>query len=393
MSVTELNPYNKTVPSSKYSANNPYVGLTYKKTGWQNFLSALGIRTQADAWQENMQVQANEWESAMQMKLRDEQYELPINQVSRMKAAGINPDLQGGNGIDSGSAVAMPEDPSTPMQTSGDEGMIWNFASNIMSLFSTALGMTEGIQGVVRNRLDNTFQAMTNESFLSDFAGKMFPYFLPQTPSDEISDDGSALSWQGQAYEMAKLFAGKMPKKMQQSFLNKVQGFWNSAPGTAEAYKNWRERVQNRKGYSVESHTNYSEEDDVLAVISDELGKLNEKVIKSSMSREVSENENAETYANSLDSSLQASAENATNLVTKQNMDMTGILRSSVESMIKRLDGMSQEKGVKGGIASAMMALLSVLQLYITTQGMPSFNRSSSMDSKGNTKVQTSLSF
>lgn len=393
MSVTELNPYQKSVPSTKYSQNNPYVGLTYKKTGWQDFLTALGIRTQADAWQENMQVQANEWESAMAMKLRDEEYNSPTNQVARMKAAGINPDLNGGNGIDSGEAVAMPEDPSTPMQTTEDGVQIVDFANNVMSLFSTALGMTQGIQGIVRNRLDNTFQSLQNESFFSDFAERLYPYFLPLTPDDQVYDDGTTLSWQGQAYEMAKIFSGKMPKKMKHRFLDKVSAYWNSAPGNAEAYKAWRDRVQSRKGYFVDSATNYSEEDDVLLVISDELGKLNEKVIKSGMTREVAENKNAETYANSLDSSLQAATENAANRVTKQNMDMTEILRSSVETMIKRLDALSQQDNRRGHVATAMMSLLSVLQLYITTQGMPSFNRSSSMDSNGNTKVQTSLSF
>lgn len=393
MLVTELNPYQKSVPSTKYSQNNPYVGLTYKKTGWQDFLTSLGIRTQADAWQENMQVQANEWESAMAMKLRDEEYNSPTNQVARMKAAGINPDLNGGNGIDSGEAAAMPEDPSTPMQTTEDGVQIVDFANNVMSLFSTAIGMTQGIQGVVRNRLENTFKDLENDAFLSDFAERMFPYFLPPTPDDEVQEDGTATSWQGLAYERARVFSRKLPKKFRDNFLNKVSAFWNSAPGNAEAYKSWRDRVQSRKGYYVDSATNYSEEDDVLLVISDELGKLNEKVIKSGMTREVAENKNAETYANSLDSSLQAATENAANRVTKQNMDMTEILRSSVETMIKRLDALSQQDNRRGHVATAMMSLLSVLQLYITTQGMPSFNRSSSMDSKGNTKVQTSLSF
>lgn len=372
------------------TVQNPYVGRTYKETPWQSLLSHYGIRTQADAWQENMAVQAAEFDSAYQMKLRDEEYNLPVNQVARMRAAGLNPDIEGGKNLSSGEAQPMPEDPSTPMQSTGNE--VGDFANNILGLFSTAIGMSQGIQGVVANRLSNTMQSLQNESFLAQFAEGMFPYFLPNTPDNVVLDDGSEHTWKYDALQRAKMFAGGLPQFIQNRFIDLVQGYWNSVPGDSAAWSAWHDRVTNRKGYFNESSTFYDEADDVLRIISDELGSLQERVVKSGMKAETAENENSEEYFNALDATQQAEAENATNRVTEANMDMTALLREHLDNIIQKLDKASKDKGWKGNIATIMMSLLSVFQLYISTQGAPSVSRSSSVGPKGVTNSQT-LSF
>lgn len=376
---------------SDLNAANPYKGAAKKYwiSPWQDFLSLLGIRTKSDAWRENMYIQEKEYDAAIAQKQYDEEYNLPVNQVARMRAAGLNPDISGGDGIDSGSAAPLGEDPSTPMQSTGDEETIMNFANGVFSLFSTAIGLTSGVQGVVRNRLENNLLSIQGESSLAQFAEQMFPFFLPNTPDPEIGEDGSVTSWQSRALGQAQLFTRGMPKKMQDRFLTQIYGYWNSAPGEAKSYDEWKNRVTSRKGYYNEKNYMYSESDEVLQIISSEFQEMNEKIAKMQQDTAVSgeeaqqaQNENIRDYATALDGTLQGETENAENKVKKQNAEMVGIMRDSLSNMIKGLEKLSNEPGFKGGIASTMMALLSMFQLYISSQGMPSV-RSSSMQSSG----------
>lgn len=373
--------------NNPYRNPNPYTGgvPSYRESGWQGFLRAIGFRTGADAWKENMAIQASEYDAALAQKEYDENYNLPIHQVARMRAAGINPDLNGGDGIDAGSAAPLGEDPSTPMQSQGDEGQLMNFANGVLGCFSSAIGLVGSIQGIQRNRLQNDLSAMQNESFMADFAKGMFPYFLPTSPENLVNEDGSEISWQMQALERAQAFAGKLPKNMRSKFLSQVQGYWNSAPGNADAYKEWYERVNSRKGYFNESSYFYDDADSVLRIISDELQDTNERIYKlqqkasqTDASADIAENENREEYAETLDAGLQASAENAENRVNKANNEMVGVMRESLNRMIQKLDEASKHSGVKGGLASVAMAMLSAFQLYISSQGMPGVSRSNS---------------
>lgn len=393
MSPLELAAQNKpqkSVPSGGLYDNNPYRDQEYYESPWQGFLYNLGFRTQADAWRENMSVQAAEYDAAIAQKLRDEEYNSPLQQAARLRAAGINPDLEGGANVDPGSAAPMPEDPSTPMQSTGEEGSIMNFANGVLGCFTSALGIASSIQGVQRNRLQNNLLSLENESNFSEFARKMFPFFLPESPETKTLEDGSSQSWQYGALERAKLFAGNMPRSMQRKFLSSVQSFWNSAPGSAEAYKSWRDRVTNRKGYYNDSSYFYDESDQVLRVIADglqstneDIYKLRQKADKSAALADDAENKNREDYATELDGKLQGAAENAANDVSKQNNEMVGIMRQSLTKMIHNLDKLSKESGLKGGLATIAMSLLSMFQLYISTQGMPSISRSSSFSNKG----------
>ena len=129
---------------------NPYRGIEYTKSPWQKFLSWLGFRTEADAWKENMAVQANEYDAGIVQKAYDEDYNDAQSQVQRMKAAGLNPDLDPSS-VSPGESASMGEDPSVPMQTTGEESQVYQFATGIMSIASTAIGLVGSIQGISRN--------------------------------------------------------------------------------------------------------------------------------------------------------------------------------------------------------------------------------------------------
>ena len=372
---------------------NPYRNQVYHTSPWQNFLSAIGFRTEADAFKENMAVQAAEYDAAIAQKAADEQYDSAAEQTARLRAAGLNPDLNGGQNVSAGEAAGLPQDPSTPMQTTGAEGALGEVASTAFQLASgclnavaTATGIVQSVQGIRRNHLDNIMQSINNEAGLQSLADQVLPYLIPATNEGLFDEQGDLFgTWKNNAYEAAKFFTGNMPKKMRGKFESALLSRLNSAPTERKAYEEWSGRVKARKDLFREKSEFYSEEDDILRIVSEGLGQMNEKITKAMQEvnltgaeAQTEENKNSEEYFKTLDSNLQARAENSANNVTLLNNQMVGIMRESLNSIVKDLDKASKEGGVKGGLASVAMAIISSLQLWISTQGAPSVSRSSS---------------
>lgn len=261
---------------------NPYRGQRYEKSPWQNILTALGFRTQADAWAENMNVQAAEYDAAIAQKAYDEQYNSATAQAERLRAAGVNPDISGGENISPGEAASLPQDPSTPMQSTGQEealGQVASFASTIMSCFSTAVGMVQSFQGIYSNRLDNTIKSFKTEGEFQKFVREIAPQLTPDSPEDDVLEDGETQTWEYRAWMMAKMFAKKnLPRKFRQKFVDSIYQFWNSAEARPMVFEKWMKGIQNEKGYESERNTWYSPERRVLRSLYKRLGEAKERI-------------------------------------------------------------------------------------------------------------------
>lgn len=371
-------------------AANPYRNQPYKESGWQKFLSSLGFRTQADAWKENMSVQAAEYDAALAQKEFDTNYNDPQSQVARMKAAGLNPDIDPSS-IDSGSAAPMGEDPSTPMQATGDEGNIISVAQTaanmILSGFSSAFGLVTNIQGIHRNSLQNDILSLQGEEGINNMAQSIWQNFLPTAPQDETMIN--PFDWKAQALKNAESFSRRrLPRKFRQKFVDTVQSYWESAPGESAAYKTWLDRVRNRKGYYQDSQEFYSDIDDVLAIISEPLAKMSEKIFTQAQKTDLAELESGEAqakdneeYYNSLDSSLQGQSENAANQLSKTNNEMAETLNASLNKIVSGLEEKSKEGGIAGAISQFALVTIASVRLWLANVGMPSVSRSSSQSS------------
>lgn len=348
----------------KLSSSNPYfnsaTGQDYHVSGWQQFLKTLGFRTGYDAWKENMGVQAAEYQAGLEQKAYDEEFNLPVNRVARLRAAGINPDLDGGKGFDSGSAAPMGEDPSTPMQSTGDEAQLQNFANGVLSVFTTGLGIVQSMQGITRNRIQNLLLGTQTEQVFSDWTKGKSLDFLPDKPDALVDENGSAISWQQQALQKAQIFAKKsLPKKMQQKFLDQVTAYWNGAPGTTEAYDKWREEQEARFKYGMSRGT-YGDltEDDVLYGMTKPLADLALRALKGNMTADAEHAENQATFEEQLDPALAATAQNSQNQATKATNDMNAMLRGTMVEILSFLKDASSGRGVGAGLAKIAMALL-----------------------------------
>lgn len=122
---------------SLFSAN-PYRNLTYKKTGFQDLLSALGFRTDYDRWREDAQVNANEYDAGIFSMMQQNDFNSPLSQADRMRQGGMNPDLLGIGDVASGAQPT--EDPNGMNSNSGNEEFT-NFGETIASVFSRAMAI------------------------------------------------------------------------------------------------------------------------------------------------------------------------------------------------------------------------------------------------------------
>lgn len=359
---------------------NPYRNASYRVSPWQQFLSWLGFRSKADDWKENMAVQAQEYDASILQKAYNEDYDDPSSQVARMKAAGLNPDIDPSS-IDSSSSSPMPEDPSTPMMADTPQATIASFADGIMNIASTAIGIVGSVQGIARNALQNRILSIEGEQGISALAEKMAPYFLPE--SDKLTEDG--YSWQYQALEGAKIFSRSMDKRSQKRFLDTIQSYWHGAYGSAKSYEEFKHNLESKFSHQLSTHTLEDDFGQLNIILAEELGKANQDILKlskiaekASLKSETAESEYNAEYFNELEGQAIAGSENAQADFNETNLKMNDILNESIGRIIDRLEKSRQEGGIGGGLSSVALALLASFRLMISTQGLPSVSRSSS---------------
>lgn len=358
--------------------NNPYRNPTYKESPWQGVLSSLGFRTQSDAWSENMAIQAKEYDAAIAQKLRDEEYNDPMNQVSRLRAAGINPDLEGGADVDSGSAAPMPEDPSTPMQATGDEPKLIEFGNLVLSSLSSALGLVNGVQGIFRNRAENMLSESRVEEAVRSLSKGIFLDSLPNQPYTELDNEGIELA-QVQGLQMAESIIGKMPKNIRKRAMKYVNGYWNSAPANAEAFKTWLQGAQSEKGYFKETSEFYSFYPNLMRKIYRPLGqaaediyKLQQDAAKTGAENDVKEEQNRGVYLDSIDPKSAAAAENATNNSVATQKSIDSVINGAMKEITDSLNAASKKGGIEGMFASSLLVVMAMNRMQMLPS-LPSF--------------------
>lgn len=369
------------------SVSNPYANQHYRESPWQFFLSNLGFRTQADAWRENMAVQAAEFDSALQQKAADMEYNDPVHQLERMRAAGLNPDIDGGSSISPGEAPALPQDPSTPMQATSDGDQIMPIVNGIMSAFSTAVGMVGSFQGIQKNALNNKILAYQGESDFSKFAESISGMFLPESPEPAGMMNG--FDWKAQALRNAETYANQhLPKKMRQKFLDFQHQYWTSAAGEGLSYEDFKNRINSKRDYYFEKNTNWDEFDSVLQTIVEPLAKMNEKIYAQSQKTSLKQGEAAEVgaqtekaYQQELSGSEMAEAQNQSNRSASAASENMAIIQETIRAITRGLESSSKKGGIEGAVSSIALALISGLYLYTQSGIHPSISRSEGSNS------------
>lgn len=126
-------------------------------------------------------------------------YESPVQDVARQRAAGLNPDLLGLSGADAGQGPASLGNGISPVKTNMDLGidvfsLIAGTLTNLASLGMTAAGLGPNIQGA-KLRNDLTAQSIENAGITHDILQQ-------QLSGQQLSNEGKELKNVADAYKL-----------------------------------------------------------------------------------------------------------------------------------------------------------------------------------------------
>lgn len=90
--------------SSGTSPMNPYNNIDPNKSlsWWNRFTDSLGFTNHSGQLNQQYDLLSSQWESEYALALQDREYNSPQAQVERLRSAGMNPDLNGGQNISPG---------------------------------------------------------------------------------------------------------------------------------------------------------------------------------------------------------------------------------------------------------------------------------------------------
>lgn len=155
-------------------ANNPYLVANnnpFQGTLLQNIGEAFGDFSAEFNYYQNLRSQANQYFANVVDQMRQQEYNSPSAEVARMRAAGINPDLNGGQNIDPGSA-AENDQPLQPMEANNGQTGIAEVTSLAVGFLSNVISMYQGIQSIKAGNLGLVASEIDNHNSALDFAQK-----------------------------------------------------------------------------------------------------------------------------------------------------------------------------------------------------------------------------
>lgn len=359
--------------SNPLGLSNPYAEQQ-RKYGLMDWAAdTLGLRSGFTAWSENMRTQAAEYDASMEQMANAREYESEEAQVARRRAAGLNPDLNGGEQISPGDAGQPAEDPSTPPYAESDFQAIQGFAQNLSGAVSTALNIFNGIQGIagknIANKLSSLALGDAIDGRVANIGGSMIQEISPDL-ARLLSGDGEATDAEAMI-GIAGLMHAKNPYrgKMKKMFDESVDRYLQSADFRTLAQKKWQDYADQRKKTATSiADSNYSAITDVLFEIAKENEKLNTDIIRAQKrasltgaQAEQSEGSYARNYYDNLDGATIAGAETQTAEQTAEQSKIKTILAKHRRKIMDDLEAMAKDDNIaKSVFAKSLLFSLSM---------------------------------
>lgn len=364
---------------------NPYRNLTYKKSWWQDLVSALGFRTDADRWREDAQVNSAEYDASVMSMIQQNNYNSPAAQASRMRQAGQNPDLLGTGDV--ASAASPAEDPNGMSQNIGDEQVatigrsIMNLVPSIMS-FATQLSQLRGI------RAENDLKELDFNDSVIDYSNKFFNEGLTKKDYLEAFEKNDFTNILNAAISNSNSLAESLftSKSARRRFNLAYQQHSRSFVAEMQKYKTFDEFEEYRKSL-IDKRANPMFDDDNSTMV-----ELTSKILKpfiawqqrvyeinarrsqlrnpdAEQTLENTQIANQQAYENVIDPSLQASAENTANERSSQENEIINATNDMFSEIMRNLD---EKDAWYSDIAKA---LVGIMRGYIMSQVHVSFGR------------------
>lgn len=254
---------------------NPYAQFDYRHTGWQKFLEGLGFRTNYDVMKESMGINAQEYERDLLEKAHNEQYDSPIEQNARLRAAGINPDLAGETS--SGESSLMQPDPNAPVspESSGfDNPMV--FGSAIMSGITSLFGLAQSGMGVMQMFADYKSKVLDNDKKqLSNSVDALLASSYGY--GENFEDDMQRIFGNDKNSMLANIFGMRGARR----YAPAVMALRRSLLGQEEEYKHRSSRgIARTDYYDIKTSPGYSEFSPLMIITRQELSSYSYEIDK-----------------------------------------------------------------------------------------------------------------
>lgn len=358
--------------------NNPYRNLHYNKSSWQNFLSKLGFRTDADRWEEQVQENAAQWDAGVYQQMYQDEYNSELAKAERMRAAGENPDLLGTNSV---SDAASPfQDPAGLDAGTSEEGVLGQIGSTVLSAFNSAVGIAHQFMQLDAMSSDIEGKNISNASNMMNVIQQRV---LGLTPAEGFTTDKEFKDWRTKTEAALRtnygrsFFKGSALRRWNRS----IDDFVGTLPTSKEQYKEWRERLGDAKSYLLGREDHWSELVDVFKEVNGEMIALqkeiteNEKVLQNTdVNARIETASNELQYQEDLEPGQRARAENETNRRRAEGETFEGILNKHLSKLGERLDNLSKQGGLKGLIGEVILLLLTMKGTFkVDKNGKTSF--------------------
>lgn len=344
-------------------ANNPYRNLNYNKSSWQEFLSWLGFRTDADRFQEEAQMNALQTDFGIYQQMYQDEYNSETAKAARMRAAGENPDLLGTGQVSEASSPV--EDPQGMSPGATEEGVLGQVTSGVISAFNTAFGMASQLLQLDGMRSDIEGKNVSNAEQMMNVIQQRV---LGLTPAEGFKTDEEFAAWKKKTELQLRndygraFFKGSSLRRWNRS----IDDFIGTLPTSRDQYDAWRQRLGSAKDYLVGRETFWDEALDVFRTINQWRFELREATEKNTEDTKLIESEAAvETAANELEyqTHLQpgerARAQNEEWRRQAEGETFSGIINKHLAKLGTMLDELSQQGGLRGLLSEILIFILS----------------------------------
>lgn len=220
-------------------AANPYRQQTYQSSFWDRLKGALGFKTGYDKWLDNTSTQVAEYDAGIFSMMQQNQFNDPAAQASRMRDAGLNPDLLGVGDV--ASAASPAEDPNGMPAAEGDEvgkvsSAVTGFASSIISAFSTGVQIYKNMAEVKQISESINSIATQNANAILDVVDKIIVGSVPLS----VLESGKGVDSYVNAVDLSKYgFTGKGLVTAQEAFKDRFDSIKNNAELRKAVYERY----------------------------------------------------------------------------------------------------------------------------------------------------------
>lgn len=290
---------------------NPYLSANREKSGWERFLSSLGVRTNYDVDLDQNAQAVREYAAQVVQNAREEKYNSEAEQVKRAGQAGLNADLAG---VNNAQATEFAQEQTSPQFAGSDQEQFSKICSSALDIYTLVMGFSKDLQSL--SVLQNQVNAgeIQNASSMLDFALK----------ASQTADDTTMYSTHEHGLYSDAYFLPFFRSKRQRRNFRNAFDVANFSPQTtlfAEEFRNkyFGAKVKNAQ---YRSSQYFSMEDRVMDDLFSPIVRYAEENAKLSLSRERKAISYDEQRLGALDPEASAEAENAANKSAAQSANI-----------------------------------------------------------------------